>query len=109
MKASMIKAGLYSMEFFNSLPDEVKMSLEKANGDLGAKLRRKEINSHYYLGRAYLKEGNRPLARENFLKAISQGDSSLRAKAALGLFCSYGGIDLEKLAKIHDRRNAEDR
>ncbi len=109
MKSSMIKAGLYSIEFFNSLPDEVKISLENANKGVGKKLKRIEINSYYYLGRAYLKEGNRSLAKENFLKAIYQGDRSLRAKAALGLFCSYGGIDLEKLAKIPDRRNAKDR
>lgn len=109
MNTSMIKAGLYSIEFFNGLSDKVKTSLEKENGNLRANLRQKEINSYYYLGRAYLKEGNRSLAKENFSRAISQGDLSLRAKAALGLLCSYGRIDLEKLARIHDRRDAKDR
>ncbi len=89
MKSSMIKAGLYSIEFFNGLPDEVKIALEKATPNLKEKLNEKKINSFYYLGRAYLKEHNRPLARENFLKAISKGDCSLRAKASLGLFFSF--------------------
>jgi glycosyltransferase involved in cell wall biosynthesis len=109
MNASMIKAGLYSIEFFNGLSDKVKTSLDKENGNLMANLRRKEINSYYYLGRAYLKEGNLSSAKENFLKAIFQGDPYLRAKAALGLLCSYGRIDLEKLARIHDKRDAKDR
>lgn len=108
MKSSMIKAGLYSIEFFNSLPDEVKISLEDFEG-IRTKLKRMEISSYYYLGRAHLNEGNRSLAKENFLKAICQGDLTLRAKAALGLLCSYGRIDMEKLARIHDKRNAKDR
>lgn len=105
MKSSMIKAGLYSIEFFNGLPDEVKISLENVNDGIRTKLNRIEINSYYYLGRAYLKEGNSSLAKENFLKALYQGDLSIRAKAALGLFCSYSGIDLEKLARIHDKKD----
>jgi glycosyltransferase involved in cell wall biosynthesis len=108
MKASMIKAGLYSIEFFNKLPDDVKASLENAVEDLGAKLKCKELYSYYYLGRAYLMEGNRTLARENFSKAIFLGDPSLGAKAMLGLICSYCGIDLERLAEVYDKRNPKD-
>jgi len=109
MKSSMIKAGLYSIEFFNRLPDEVKISLKNATGNLEKKLMRKKINSYYYLGRAYLKECNRPLARKNFLKAMSKGDCSLRAKASLGLFCSYIGLDLERLAELYDKQYPKDR
>jgi glycosyltransferase involved in cell wall biosynthesis len=104
MKASMIKAGLYSIEFFNNLPDVVKASLEKTVGDLGAKLKRKEIDSYYYLGRAYLRGGNRTLAKENFWEAICKGDSAISAKAMLGLICCYCGIDLERLAEFYDKR-----
>lgn len=107
-KESMIKAGLYSIEFFNNLPDEVKDSLEKTVGDLRAKLKRKETDSYYYIGRAYLKQGNRSLAKRNFLEAICKGDSAIRAKAMLGLICGYCGIDLERLAELYDKRNARD-
>lgn len=109
MKSSMIKASLYSIEFFNKLPDEVKRSVEMATENLEEKLKRKKINSYYYLGRAYLKECNRPFARENFLKAMSIGDCSLRAKASLGLFCSYIGFDLERLAELYDKRHLKDK
>jgi glycosyltransferase involved in cell wall biosynthesis len=109
MKASMIKAGLYSIEFFNDLPYEVKASLEKTVGDLAEKLKRKEIDSYYYLGRAYLSEDNRSLAKQNFSEAICKGDYAIRAKAILGLICCYCGIDLERLAEFYDRRNPKDR
>jgi len=86
-RASMIKAGLYSIEFFNNLPEDVRASVEKTVDGLDAKLKRKKVNSYYYLGRAYLREGNLSLARENFSEAICKGDSVIKAKAMLGLIC----------------------
>ena len=107
MKASMIKAGLYSIEFFNNLPQVVQSSLEKEIADLRVKLKQKERNSYYYLGRAYLREGNRSLARKNFLEAIWKGDSFTRSKSMLGLLCLYCGIDLEMIAEFCDRLKAK--
>ncbi|MDD1761184.1 MAG: glycosyltransferase [Methanothrix sp.] len=108
-KASMINAGLYSIEFFNNLPEDVRTSVEKTVDDLDAKLKRKKVNSYYYLGRAYLREGNFSLSRRNFSEAICKGDSVIKAKAMLGLICLYFGIDLERLAEVYDRRNPKDR
>ena len=101
----MIKAGLYSIEFFNNLPPQVRSSVEKTVDGLDAKLKRKKIDSYYYLGRAYLREGNHSLARENFLQAILDGSPAIKAKAVLGLICLYSGIDLERLADVYDKRN----
>ncbi len=102
MKTSMIKAGLYSIEFFNNLPAELKASVAEKVDGLEERLRRKEIEYYYYLGRAYLKEGKRSEAKESFLVAIRKGDSSLRAKAMLGLFCSLCRTDMERLASLRD-------
>jgi len=98
MKTSMIKAGRYSIDFFHRLPAEVKACVAEKTDGLEERLRRKEIEYHYYLGRAYLKEGKRSEAKESFLVAIRKGDSALRAKAILGLICSLCRTDLERLA-----------
>ncbi len=108
-RISMIKSGLYSIEFFNNLPEEVRSSVEKTVDGLDALLKRKKINSYYYLGRAYLKEGNRFLARKNFTEAIYKGDSVIKVKAMLGLIFSYCGINLERLAGVYDKRNPKER
>jgi glycosyltransferase involved in cell wall biosynthesis len=107
-RASMIKAGLYSIEFFNNLPPQVRASVERTVDGLDSKLKRKKIDSYYYLGRAYLREGNHSLARVNFLQAILDGSPAIKAKAVLGLICSYSGIDLERLADVYDKRNLTD-
>jgi glycosyltransferase involved in cell wall biosynthesis len=88
MRTSMIKAGLYSIEFFNNLPAEVRARVAEKVDRLDERLKRKEIEYHYYLGKAYLKEGKRTEAEESFLKAIREGDYALKAKAILGLLCS---------------------
>ncbi len=102
MKTSMIKAGRYSIDFFHSLPAEVKASVAEKVDGLEKRLRQKEIEYYYYLGRAYLKEGKRSEAKESFLVAVRKGDSSLRAKAMLGLFCSLCRTDMERLAHLSE-------
>jgi len=104
MKTSMVKAGLYSLEFFRNLPAEVKKSLEEEVYDINAKLQRKAKENYYYLGRAYLREGKWLDARENFLKAIKDKNvPSIKAKAMIGIICSYRKTDLEKLAAFSDK------
>jgi glycosyltransferase involved in cell wall biosynthesis len=100
MKAFMIKASLYSIEFYNRLPLAVRTSLAERVSDLSTRLEQKEVESNYYLGRAYLKEGKRTEARESFLKAIGSAKSNLKAKAVLGLICSLCGKDMEWLAEM---------
>jgi glycosyltransferase involved in cell wall biosynthesis len=104
MKTSMVKAGLYSLEFFRNLPLEAKASLEKEVHDINAKLERKVKENYYYLGRAYLREGKWLDARENFLKAIMDKNvPSIKAKAMIGIIYSYRKRDLEELAVISDK------
>jgi glycosyltransferase involved in cell wall biosynthesis len=105
MKTSMIKAGIYSIDFFHNLPAEVKARVAEKVDRLDERLRRKETEYHYYLGRAYLKEGKRSEAEESFLKAIRKGDSALRAKAILGLLCSLCRTDLEQFASLREEQN----
>lgn len=109
MKSSMIKASLYPIEFYNHLPLKIKESLAKRVSGFRTRLEKKKFEYHYYLGRAYLKEGRRSEARESFLRAISWGRSEIRMKAMLGLICSYCGRDLEWLAKLHNKAQVRDR
>lgn len=104
MKTSMIMASCYSIDFFHSLPAEVKTSVASTIEDLDAKLEQKVIEYHYYLGRANLKEGKRSEARENFLKAMGKGHLAIKAKAAVGIACSICGIDMERLDALSKRR-----
>jgi glycosyltransferase involved in cell wall biosynthesis len=104
MKTSMVKASLYPLEFFRSLPADVRASLMEEADDITAKLERKAMENYYYLGRAYLREGKWNDANENFSKAISERNSStIKAKAMLGIICSHCRIDLERFAAFSDK------
>jgi glycosyltransferase involved in cell wall biosynthesis len=104
MKPSMIKASRYSIDFFNSLPAEIKASVADTVDGLNAKLERKAIEYYYYLGRANLKEGNYSEAKENFSKAIAKGQPAIKAKAMLGIACSIIGIDMDRLDALYKKR-----
>jgi glycosyltransferase involved in cell wall biosynthesis len=106
MKTSMVRAGLYSLEFFHNLPEDVRASLAEDVHDINAKLERKAIENYYYLGRAYLRERKWSEAEENFSRAIWEKNSpSIKAKAVLGIICSHCKTDLEKLADLSDKLN----
>jgi len=106
MKTSMVKAGLYSLEFFNNLPADVRVSLTDEVENLNAKLERKATENYYYVGRAYLRDGKWAEAKENFFKAIHERNSaSIKCKAILGIICSHYRTDLEDLAAFFDKRS----
>jgi glycosyltransferase involved in cell wall biosynthesis len=108
MKASMIKASRYSIDFFNNLPEEVKTSVANTTNGLYEKLDRKAIEYYYYVGRANLKEGKRSEAKENFLKVIGRGHPTVKAKAMVGVVCSLCGIDMDWLDALSKRRILND-
>jgi glycosyltransferase involved in cell wall biosynthesis len=108
MKASMIKASRYSIDFFNNLPEEVRASVADTTEGLYKKLDRKAIEYYYYVGRANLKEGKRSEAKENFLKAIGRGHPTVKAKAMVGIVCSLCGIDMDWLDALSKRRILND-
>jgi glycosyltransferase involved in cell wall biosynthesis len=106
MKTSMVKAGFYSLEFFNNLPADIRASLAEDVRDINAKLECKVMENYYYLGRSYLRESKWVEAKENFLKAIRERNSpSIKFKAMLGIMCSYCRTDLEWLAAFFDKCN----
>lgn len=85
MKTSMLRASLYSAEFFRNLPSDVRASLGEDIQDIYARLDRKSRENDYYMGRAYLREGRWADARKFFLKAINEKNvPSIKAKALWG-------------------------
>jgi glycosyltransferase involved in cell wall biosynthesis len=97
MLTTMIRASRYSIDFFHSLPADVRANLAERVPGLNEKLLRKEIEYDYYLGRANLLEGKYAEARMNFLKALGRGHASHKAKALIGIISSLCKIDLERL------------
>ena len=105
MKSSMIRAGLYSVEFFKNIPADVRASLLDEDSDIAARMDRKAREIDYYLGRAYLREGRWSDAQRHLLKAIQEENlPSIKAKAILGILCSLLRRDLEGAASLLDRR-----
>ncbi len=105
MKTSMIKASRYSIDFFNNLPADARAFVNESVPGLDAKLERKAIEYYYYAGRADLKEGNRSEAQKNFLKALSQGHPTLKAKAMLGLLFNLLRLDMDWLDSLSKRQS----
>lgn len=108
MKTSMLRASLYSAEFFRNLPSDVRASLGEDIQDIYARLERKSRENDYYLGRAYLSEEKWADARNFFLKAISEENVlSIKAKALLGIICGLFKTDMEGLAALFDRKKSQ--
>jgi len=102
MKASMIKASRYSIDFFRSQPEEIKASVAGSFEGLYTKLDRKEKEYYYYAGRANMLEGEYGEANENFLRALFMGHPVLKAKAVIGIISNLCRVDmawLDALAK----------
>ncbi|MGB7545108.1 MAG: glycosyltransferase [Methanothrix sp.] len=108
MKTSMIKTGLYSLEFFSNLPESAKDKLKEEVEDIEAELKSKKDLYYYRLGRAYLIERNWQEARDCFFKAFHEDNPvSIKAKAVLGIIFSYCKIDMETVAHLHDKLSKE--
>jgi len=104
MKSSMIKTGLYSLQFFGNLSDDARARLEEEMSDIEAKLKRKKDQYDYRLGRAYLIEGKWQEARDHFLKAVHEDNPfSLKAKAILGIIFSHIKTDMESFARLYEK------
>lgn len=104
MKSSMIKTGLYSLQFFSNLPDDAKARLEEEIADIEVRLKHKKDQYDYRLGRAYLIEGNWPEARDHFLKALREENApSIKAKAVLGIIFSHCKADMEAFARLYEK------
>lgn len=104
MKSSMIKTGLYSLQFFSNLSEDAKARLEEEMADIEAKLKHKKDQYDYRLGRAYLIEGKWQEARDHFLKAVREKNApSIKAKAILGIIFSYCKADMEAFAHLYEK------
>jgi hypothetical protein len=103
MMTTMIRASRYSIDFFNGLPESVRSKLAESVPGLNEKLKRKEMEYDYYLGRANLMEGKYAEARMNFLKAMGKGHAAFKAKALIGIISSLCKTDLERLDDLSKR------
>jgi glycosyltransferase involved in cell wall biosynthesis len=97
MRAEMVEASKYGIEFFSRLPKEVQESTGLAIEDLWTNLERKRETIYLLSGRASLGEQRWDDAKDYFVKAFRSSRLSTRLKAALGLMCSYGRINVEKI------------
>ncbi len=97
MKAEMDLVLDSGTRFIERLSDPERASLGVSMAEAHDIERDRHGYLSYEAGRAALAAGKDELARAAFRKAMRSGSVSTRAKASLGLGCSYSGLDLERL------------
>ncbi len=93
----------YVLEFFRDLAPDVRELTGWTDGALVKKLSERIFNSYFEEGRRALLRGDEVDARRQFRKALLHGSVKTKAKAMIGLSCTFLGVDLEKMVQVLGR------
>ncbi|MDM7998652.1 MAG: glycosyltransferase family 2 protein [Dehalococcoidia bacterium] len=103
MVMSMAEGRRYSIEFFRSLPQDVKTRLNLTLEYLQANQRRHMTVAVFHVGRLALLSGQWDEAKTRFRQVWREGSFSWKLRASLGLTCAYCHRDLEWIARLVNR------
>jgi glycosyltransferase involved in cell wall biosynthesis len=89
----------FALEFFRSLTPEQQQRSGWTETTLSKRLQRRLRDSYFEVGRRYLLACKWSDARTQFVRALLHGTARARAKAMLGIGCSFLHVDLERVAR----------
>ena len=90
----------YVLEFFRSLDIETRKLTRWTEESLQKQLSIRLCNSYLTVGRRALLAKSWKDARGGFVTAFRRGAPKTKAKAMIGILCSYLHVDLERLARL---------
>lgn len=93
----------YVLQFFRNLAPEVQKVTGWTEDSLATVLKSRLHNAYFEVGRRSLLARNWKQARTHFLTAFRRGTGPAKAKALLGLSCSFLRTDLEAIARLSGR------
>ncbi len=93
----------YVLEFFQKLPPQMQQRTGWTESRLRKELSKRLYNSYFEVGRRDLLAEDWGEARQHFVNALSRGSLSTKAKALLGILCSFFHSDMEKVIQLSGR------
>lgn len=93
----------FAMEFFRALDPEMQQRSGWTEASLAKALLDRLRAGHFATGRRALLAGNWKEARRHFLSALRARNPKTKAKALLGVLCSFLHLDLERIATLSGR------
>lgn len=103
MRVEMNDALDWGTRFVERLSDQERRALGVTIEEALRIERHRHARLDYEAGRAALRAGRHVAARAYFRRALRDGSRTTRAKGAVGLSCSFLGLDLERLVTIINR------